>query len=286
MPASQTTALDLILPTLRCPVCGAGLSRDGGAVRCVAGHSFDIARHGYLSLLTGARPTSGDDAGMVQARRRFLEGGAYAPLREAITDLAMRASPQARVVLEAGCGTGYYLAGVLDALPDGLGLGLDSSARALRVAAKAHPRAAAAAWDSFRAPFPLAPLSVDLVLDVFAPRNPAEFQRMLRPDGRLIVARPRNEHLAQLRGQVERMAGIDPVKEERLHRALDPYFEAVDLEAIEYVAPLTPQEAADLVLMTPGARHLTEGDPGDDLASVALPAEVTVSVLATAYRPR
>jgi 23S rRNA (guanine745-N1)-methyltransferase len=286
MPASQTAALDLVLPTLRCPMCEARLSRVDGAVRCPAGHSFDIARHGYVSLLTGARPTSGDDAAMVGARRRFLEGGAYAPLRTAISDLAVRASPPPGVVVEAGCGTGYYLAGVLDALPAGIGLGLDSSARALRVAAKAHPRAAAAAWDTFRAPFPLAPLSVDLVLDVFAPRNPAEFQRMLRPDGRLIVARPRNEHLAQLRGQVERMVGIDPVKEQRLHRALDPYFEVVDLEAIEYVAPLTPEEAADLVLMTPGARSPGAADPGDDLASAGLPAEVTVSVLATAYRPR
>src|ERR1700679_3035677 len=286
MPASESNALDLILPTLRCPVCEAHLFRVAGAVRCPAGHSFDIARHGYVSLLTGASPTSGDDAAMVGARRRFLDGGAYAPLRAAVTDLAVRASPSPGVVLEAGCGTAYYLAGVLDALPEAIGLGLDSSARALRVAAKAHPRAAAAAWDSFRAPFPLAPLSVDLVLDVFAPRNPAEFQRMLRPDGRLIVARPRNEHLAQLRGQVERMIGIDPVKEERLHRALDPFFEAVDVELIAYVAPLTPQEAADLVLMTPGARHLTEGDLGDDLTATALPGEVTVSVLATAYRPR
>jgi 23S rRNA (guanine745-N1)-methyltransferase len=286
MPESRQTALDLILPTLRCPVCEARLSRVEGAVRCPAGHSFDIARHGYVSLLTGARPTSGDDSAMVGARRRFLEGGAYAPLRTAISDLAGRASPPPGVVVEAGCGTGYHLAGVLDALPSALGLGLDSSARALRVAAKAHPRAAAAAWDSFRAPFPLAPLSVDLVLDVFAPRNPAEFQRILRPDGRLIVARPRNEHLAQLRGQVERMVGIDPVKEERLHRALDPYFKAVDLELIEYVAPLTPGEAVDLILMTPGARHLEGGDSGDDLASAKLPAEVTVSVLATAYRPR
>lgn len=286
MSASESNALDLILPTLRCPVCEAHLFRVTGAVRCPAGHSFDIARHGYVSLLTGASPTSGDDAAMVQARRRFLEGGAYAPLRAGVTDLAVGASPSPSVVMEAGCGTAYYLAGVLDALPEAIGLGLDSSARALRVAAKAHPRAAAAAWDSFRAPFPLAPLSVDLVLDVFAPRNPVEFQRMLRPGGRLIVARPRNEHLAQLRGQVERMIGIDPVKEERLHRALDPFFEAVDIELIEYVAPLTPQEAADLVLMTPGARHLTEGDLGNDLTGTALPAEVTVSVLATAYRPR
>lgn len=286
MPESQQTALDLILPTLRCPVCAAHLSRATGAVRCPAGHSFDIARHGYVSLLTGTRPTSGDDAAMVEARRRFLGGGGYAPLRAAITGLAVRASRPPGVVVEAGCGTAYYLAGVLDALPAGFGLGADSSARALRVAAKAHPRAAAAAWDSFRAPFPLAPASVDLVLDVFAPRNPAEFQRMLRPDGRLIVARPQREHLAEMRGQVARMVGIDPVKEKRLRQALDPYFETVEIERIEYLAPLTSEEAADLVLMTPSARHLTRGDLDGDPGSAALPAEVTVSVLATAYRPR
>jgi len=256
------------------------------ALRCPAGHSFDIARHGYVSLLTGARPTSGDDAPMAQARRRFLQAGSYAPLRAAITDLAARTSRPPTTVVEAGCGTGYYLAGVLDALPAARGLGLDSSARALRAAAKAHPRAAAATWDAFRAPFPVASASADLVLDVFAPRNPAEFHRILHPHGRLIVTRPNGGHLAQLRQRVTRMVGIDPAKEQRLHRALDPYFEAVNLERIDYTARLTPQEAVDLVLMTPSARHLTRGDLDHDRAGPSLPAEVTVSVLATAYEPR
>jgi 23S rRNA (guanine745-N1)-methyltransferase len=81
------------------------------------------------------------------------------------------------------------------------------------------------------------------------------------------------------------MVGIDPAKEQRLHRALDPYFEVVSFERIDYTMSLAGREVVDLVLMTPSARHLNV----DDLAQVAasaLPANVTVSVLATAYRPR
>ena len=81
------------------------------------------------------------------------------------------------------------------------------------------------------------------------------------------------------------MLSIDPAKEQRLHRALDPYFEALHSERIDYTTLLMSRQAVDLVLMTPSARHLTIDDL-DDSPSGALPAEVTVSVLATAYRPR
>ena len=285
MPVSEPRALDRILPVLRCPVCGDRLSRAVAALRCPASHSFDIARHGYVSLLTGTGPTSADDAPMVRARHRFLQGGSYNQLRAAITQLAARTSQPPATVLEAGCGTGYYLAGVLDALPAGRGLGLDSSARALRAAAKAHPRAAAATWDTFRSPFPVASASADLVLDIFAPRNPAEFHRIVRPGGRLIVARPNDGHLVQLRRHFNWMLNIDPAKEQRLHHALTPYFEAVDFTRTHYTTHLTPEQAADLAMMTPRARHLSENDIHHDAAGV-LPTEVTVAVLMTAYQPR
>jgi 23S rRNA (guanine745-N1)-methyltransferase len=282
-PASDS-ALDLVLPILRCPVCGEKMARVGSSLRCPERHSFDIARQGYASLLSDGRARSGDDAAMARARIGFLAAGHFGPLRDALAGLAARPAPSPATVLEVGCGTGYHLAGVLDALPDALGLGLDSSVRALRAAAKAHPRAAAATWDVFR-PFPIASASVDLVLDVFAPRNPAEFQRVLRPDGRLIVARPDAGHLAELRRRVERMVDVDPDKEERLTRALDPHFELVETERISYTASLTHEEAVDLMLMSPSAHHLSTEDlagiePGD------LPSEVAISVLASAYRPR
>ncbi|OAR24002.1 methyltransferase type 11 [Streptomyces sp. ERV7] len=282
MPALSPPALQPFLDLLRCPVCRACLRPDRGALRCPAGHTFDIARQGYAGLLTGARATSGDDVAMVQARNRFLSTGTYAPIREALAQLTADVLPDRGTIVDAGCGTGYYLAGVLDQLPGARGLGLDTSVRALRSAARVHRRAAAASWDVFR-PFPLADEVADVVLDVFAPRNPSEFHRVLRPTGRLIVVRPTDRHLAELRGQVPGMVTIDPAKEQRLQHTLGPFFEAAETQRLEYTASLTRQEAADLVRMTPSARHLDDANPA---RHGLLSCQVTVSVLATSYRPR
>ncbi|NUQ97162.1 MAG: methyltransferase domain-containing protein [Streptomyces sp.] len=280
---SLPPALELSLDLLCCPTCRRRhLHPDSGALRCPLGHTFDIARHGYAGLLTGTRATSGDDAAMVQARDRFLSTGAYAPIRDVGARLAADAVSEQATVVDVGCGTGYYLAGVLDQLPGARGLGLDTSVRALRSAARAHDRAAAVAWDVFR-PFPVADGVADVVLDVFAPRNPAEFHRVLRPTGRLIVVRPTGRHLAELRGRLPAMVAIDPAKEQRLHRALDPFFDATVTERVEYPVTLTRLDALDLVAMTPSARHVSRADLDED---GLLPDQATVSVLATAYQPR
>ncbi|MGW0086891.1 putative RNA methyltransferase [Streptomyces sp. NPDC003393] len=283
MPVSLSPALELSLDLLRCPTCRARpLHPDRGALRCPVGHTFDISRHGYVGLLTGTRATSGDDAAMVQARNRFLAAGTYAPIRDIAARLAADAVSEEGTIVDAGCGTGYYLAGVLDQSPCARGLGLDTSVRALRSAARAHERGAAVAWDVFR-PFPLADGVADTVLNVFAPRNPAEFHRVLRPTGRLIVVRPTGRHLAELRGRLPAMVTIDPAKEQRLHRALHPFFDAAVTERVEYPAILSGPEALDLVAMTPSARHVSRADLNDGRF---LPDQVTVSVLITAYRPR
>jgi len=283
VPVSLPPALELSLDLLRCPTCRARhLYPDHGALRCPVGHTFDIARHGYAGLLTGTRATSGDDAAMVRARGRFLSTGRYLPIRQAVARLTADAVSEQGTVVDVGCGTGYYLAGVLDPLPGARGLGLDTSLRALRSAARAHDRAAAVAWDVFR-PFPLADGVADVVLNVFAPRNTAEFHRVLRPTGRLIVVRPTGRHLAELRGRLPSMVAVDPAKEQRLHRTLDPFFEAAVTEPVEYSATLTRPDALDLVAMTPSARHVSRADLDDD---GLLPDQVTVSVLVTAYQPR
>ncbi|MFI0821179.1 putative RNA methyltransferase [Streptomyces sp. NPDC021098] len=281
MPALLRPALEPFLDLLRCPKCRARLHPDRGALRCPAGHTYDIARHGYVSLLTGSRATSGDDAPMVRARARFLSTGGYEPIRQVVARLASDDVPERGTVVDVGCGTGYYLAGVLDQLTGARGLGLDTSVRALRSAARAHDRAAAATWDVFR-PFPLADGAADVVLDVFAPRNPSEFRRVLRPTGRLIVVRPTRRHLAELHG-LPAMVTVDPAKEQRLRQALNPCFEAAVTEQVEYPLPLTEQGALDLVGMTPSARHRAPSDLAD---GGFLPDRVTVSVLATVFRAR
>jgi 23S rRNA (guanine745-N1)-methyltransferase len=99
----------------------------------------------------------------------------------------------------------------------------------------------------------------------------------------LIVVRPTMRHLAELRGRVPAMITIDPAKEQRLHQALSPFFDAAGTRRVEYVASLAGREALDLVGMTPSARHLSHADLS---CGGPLPDQVTVSVLVTAYRPR
>ena len=281
VPVSLSPTLESFLDLLRCPTCGACLDPDTGVLRCPSRHTFDISRHGYASLLTGARAISGDDAEMVRARGRFLARGKYGPIRRTVAQLAATA-PEQSTVLDVGCGTGYYLAGVLETLPESRGLGLDTSVHALRSTARAHQRAAAATWDVFR-PFPIADGMVDVVLDVFAPRNPKEFHRVLHPDGRLVVVRPTGRHLVELHRHVPGMIAIDPAKERRLCKVLTPLFEVDGTELVEYATSLTGPELPDLVGMTPSARHLDDASPCD--SDVVLD-QVTVSVLATVYRPR
>lgn len=267
------------------------------SLRCRSGHSFDIARAGYVSLLGGGGAISGDDDVMARARHRFLSGGAYAPLLEAIGDLAAASVPElsapGSTLLDAGCGPGYYLAALLERFEGARGLGFDTSARSLRFAARAHPRTAAFTGDVF-APFPLADDSIDLLLDVFAPRHPEEFARVLRPGGALLVARPGADHLAELRAAVPGMVTVDPHKEERLHTALDPLFTRFDQRSVAFEVPLDAARARDLVAMTPSARHVAPEDlaallPGSPPGAGGPGREavtVTVSVLLSVHRPR
>ncbi|WP_114856522.1 putative RNA methyltransferase [Brachybacterium sp. YJGR34] len=291
MPVLPAALRDL-LDVLRCPLCREPLDAATGGLRCPAGHAFDASRAGYVSLLGGGGAVSGDDDAMARARERFLGTGAYAPLLQALGDLAAEhvravgaapaAAGAAPTLLDVGCGPGYYLAGALERFPSARGLGLDTSTRSLRFAARAHPRAAACGADVF-APLPLQDDAADLVLDVFAPRHGAEFARVLRPDGALLVARPAADHLLELREAVPGMVSVDPRKEERLHSALDPWFTTVEQREVRFALPLTPERARDLVAMTPSARHV---DPTD--LDQALPAgtTVTVAVLVSAHRPR
>lgn len=270
-------ALSPWLESLVCPLCRGPLRLEERTLRCPDRHSFDLARAGYASLLTGARATSGDDDDMARARDSFLATGAYEGLRDALCALAPDTS---RRILDIGGGTGYYLSGLLDRLPQAQGLVVDTSVRALRFAARAHERAAAAAWDVF-SPFPLRDGAVDLVLDVFAPRNPAEFARVLSPQGRLLVVRPAPDHLAELRAAVPGMVGLDPRKEERLRTSLDPLFHTEEVRETRFPLTLSARSARDLVAMTPSARHVDEASLEGMLAGT-----VTVSVVASLHRPR
>ena len=271
--------LDDVLHLLACSHCGEPLSRREGSVACANGHSFDVARSGYLSLLPGdARLGSADTAAMVAAREAFLGAGHYEPLAEALGEEAERAGlPGTGCVIDVGAGTGWYLARVLERLPGRHGLALDLSKNALRRAARAHPRIAAVACDVWR-PLPVRDSTAALTLSVFAPRNGPEIARVLRPDGVLIVVTPTERHLAELVEELGLLT-VDERKQERLAATLDAHLDHERRYEREWSLELTANDVVNAVAMGPSARHVTPKVRGETT-------HVTASVTISIYRGR
>jgi 23S rRNA (guanine745-N1)-methyltransferase len=272
-----------VLDYLHCPHCEAELALDGAAVRCDAGHSFDVARQGYVSLLPGTpRAGSGDSAQMVSAREAFLGAGHFEPLAEALVQ-ATEAGGEG-CVLDLGAGIGWQLARVLDSQPERQGIALDVSRPALQRAARAHRRIGAVGCDIWGA-LPVRSAAAGLVLNVFAPRNGEAMARVLSPDGLLVVAIPTPRHLGELTGPLG-LLSVDSRKPERLERELGPGLELRSSEEREWRMSLGPGDLEALVMMGPSGFHADRNELRARIAGLPEPVEVGASVTLSAWRSR
>jgi 23S rRNA (guanine745-N1)-methyltransferase len=284
-PAQRRETLSRAADLLRCPVCAGRLSLGERALACSRGHSFDIARQGYVNLTAGrAGPGTGDSAAMVTAREEFLGAGHYRPIAASAQSLAARLVPahgDDGLAVDLAGGTGYYLAQVLDALPGRAGLCVDLSAPALRRAARAHPRAAAIGADAWQ-PLPLAERAAVLVLSIFGPRNAAEIGRILTPGGTLIIAAPGPAHLAELRGPIG-IIGIDDDKDRRIADAFGGYDQAGEAD-VRFQLRLNHAGLAALVGMGPSARHIAPETLTARIRAMPTPVMATADVRVRAFR--
>jgi 23S rRNA (guanine745-N1)-methyltransferase len=276
-------ALLAVLPSLACPVCGAGFAEAGQSVRCGNGHSYDIARQGYLNLQAGRAGTgTADTTAMATARERFLGEGHYAPIADALAELA--SAPGSRlppgIVLDLAGGTGYYLAAVLDSAAGRTGICLDASKAALRRAARRHPRAAAVGADVWGR-LPVASGSAAIVMSVFGPRNPGESARVLAPGGTFLLVTPTASHLRELIGPLG-MLTIDPEKPRRLAASMTA-FVLLEERTLTYRVDLPHGQIRDLVAMGPSGRHVSPADLESRPGALPEPAPTTISVRIAAY---
>jgi 23S rRNA (guanine745-N1)-methyltransferase len=259
-------------------VCRGGL-RGRRPLRCDAGHSFDVAREGYVNLLLAHQRRSrqpGDSDEMVGARRRFLATGAYDPLTDAVARLVSAEAPG--VVLDVGCGDGRHTRR-LDAP---VVAGVDVSKRAVALAARAHP----AGWYAVAgaADLPVAAGSVDVVVDVFGPVVAGELVRVLRPGGAVVAAHPGPRHLAELRALV--YADAHPHEVKPPLRGVPEWLETVGSEAVTFPVVVAERAlVADLFAMTPYRWHAPP-DMAERLAEAPQPFPTAADVVITTYRRR
>ncbi|MBF7729687.1 putative RNA methyltransferase [Pseudomonas sp. N040] len=258
---------------LTCPICQQALSALDNGVTCPAGHRFDRARQGYLNLLPVQHKNSrepGDNLAMVEARRRFLEAGHYAPLAKRLAELAAGYAP-ARW-LDIGCGEGYYTEQIAKALPTADGYALDISREAVRQACRRHKPLT---WlVASMARVPLADASCQLLASVFSPLDWQEAQRLLAPGGGLLRMGPTRQHLYELRQKL-----YDEVRDYDDQKHLDLVPDGLQLahsETLEFVLHLDDAQArADLLAMTP---HGWRASAERRAAVIAAELEVSVSI--------
>ncbi len=175
---------------LICPVCEQQLHTASGTIRCVNGHSFDIAREGYVNLLRASKNGDliGDDKFSARSRRDFLNKGYYSVLQEALCDIFRDKQGN---VLDICCGEGYYTA-ALGQNPNLQVFGFDISREMVRLAAK---RGNGTYFVANMASIPVAESSMDFCTHLFAPFNEAAFARTLKQGGRLFTVVPGRFHL-------------------------------------------------------------------------------------------
>jgi len=262
---------------LACPLDGNALKRVDSLWRCAAGHSFDIAREGYIHLLPVQKKRSrepGDSKAMIAARRRFLNSGSYQPIAAAVNQAVLADLPDngSLSCLDAGCGEGYYLRELAAALPAEhvlAVLGMDISKWAVISAAKQQQEPCWVVGSN--ANLPVQSGSLDLILCMFGFPVYAEFARVLKPGGVLLQLDAGPDHLRELRAIIypslkpERPANINPPSG----------FSNLGTDSVSYSSHLrTAEQIADLLMMTP---HLYRAS-AEGRAKAALLNELSVTV--------
>ncbi len=263
-----------VVAALACPHDHRDLELIDGGLGCAGGHRFDLARQGYATLTAAPLRHGGDPAPLLERRARVHAASLLAAVHEALYAHTAGLTLPDGHVLDAGSGPGTYLATVLEALPARYGIAVDVSKAAARRAAHVHPRAGAVVadlWDGL----PIRAGAVALVLDIFAPRAPAEFARVLAPGGALLVVTPTTRHLAELRGPFG-LLEVPEGKAERLTPELGPAFAERQRTTISTGIEVDRSQAADLAGMGPRGHHLD----AQTLSTIAstLPASTTVTV--------
>jgi 23S rRNA (guanine745-N1)-methyltransferase len=273
---------------LLCPVrgCGEALTRGERTYACPRGHSFDIARSGYVNLLQPQDRRSlaaGDSKEAVAARRRFLAAGHEAPfvaaLRERLAELGLPARP---AVLDVGCGTGFHLAALagMAAAVGSEAHGLDLSVPAIEIAAREHPEAIFVVANADRF-LPYAPGSFDLALSLTARRPGPELRRVLRPTGVLVVAVPGADDLAELREAVLG-EGILRDRGTAVEEALAGDFTLASRSLIRWRAELDAAAVQDVLAATYRGARTRERERAAELGGLV----VTLSRDLLVFRPR
>lgn len=255
---------------LQCPVCGKKIRFHAGGLVCKREHRFDISTKGYVNLLQSSKPLKGYDLKFFESRRRFFEKGYYDHIADAVVqcvlgqsvvegditagdfaagDLAAGVQENSGIVLDAGCGEGFY-AQRLASCTDAQILAFDIASDAIKVAAKGDKPVKWMVADITN--IPVKDNSIDCILDVFTPANYGEFKRVLKDGGTVVKVIPGKNHMVQLREiAAEALRHKAYSAGEDVQDYFAEHFEVVSQAVVSRTMAIGREDLADLAAMTP-----------------------------------
>ena len=269
---------------LACPIDGNRLIPDEKQLCCENGHSFDIARQGYVNLLLVQSKRSkhpGDSKEMVIARTDFLNTGVYQPIAKRLAELTLLCceGEQDICLLDAGCGEGYYSDFVCNSLIKSADkrsfsfIGLDISKPAIVASAKRNRQIE---WivGTNRQP-PIEDNSVDIILCVFGFQNLEGFSKILKPNGVIILVEPGSDHLTELKEIIY----ADNKKVKSNHDSVENNnFSLLSSHVLQFKTGfLNNKQINNLLLMTPHLFRATK--QGKEAASLLERLDISVDVV-------
>lgn len=238
---------------LACPLCQERLVLDAASLRCSSGHCFDIAKAGSVNFVPHIKPSKDYDRENFAERRKVLEAGLYAHIRNAVSARL----PKSGVLVDVGCGEGYYsraFARQMDVYA------FDLSKDSIRLAAK-EDREHQVRWlvaDLARLPF--SDNSVDVLLDIYSPANYEEFKRVLKPDGKIIKLVPNAQHAKELRTLVAHQLDKSTYSNDRLISLFRENFELVEQVDVTETYELAEDAKKAFLSMTPLLFHVDRSE--------------------------
>ena len=259
-----------------CPICRENLTLVESSLKCNNRHSFDLAKFGYVNLAPQIKQSANYDKENFQNRQQILEAGFYQAILEAVSDL-LATNPSAKIVLDIGCGEGFYSRKLQESHSGKTFYAFDISKDSVQIAAKSEPNWAVNWFVGDLARLPIKDASMDILLDIFSPANYGEFRRVLSKDGILIKVIPTENHLKEIRQRIQDQLTNKDYSNQEIKNHFQEHFTILSSQTASLTKTITAEQLQALLSMTPLLFHIDQSKiDWSQLTEITIEAEILV----------
>ena len=238
-----------------CPICQLDLELVETSFKCPKGHSFDLAKFGYVNLAPQIKQSKDYDKENFQNRQLILEAGFYEPI---LTAIGQKIPTSDARILDIGCGEGYYSRKLQEAYPKATFYAFDLSKESVQLAAKSDASWKVNWFVGDLAHLPIQSKSMEVILDIFSPANYAEFERVIKTEGVIIKVVPTSSHLKEIRQLAQDQLTKQSYSNQEILEHFEDHCQILSSETVSLTKSLTPEERQALLAMTPLLFHVDQ----------------------------